>query len=112
MDESVYDIEAGDDPLAGWHPGQPGNEVGGRRAARLAAAAAEAAAWTPTSPDVVAPAAPVAGGAVYDLSAELHPSDEQPWYVPGSTGGGTSGAPGPSPLVGGPAAVPPAQPHA
>ncbi|QKS12995.1 type IV pilus twitching motility protein PilT [Curtobacterium sp. Csp1] len=112
MDESVYDIEAGDDPVAGWHPGQPGNEVGGRRAARLAAAAAEAAAWTPTSPDVVASAAPIAGGAVYDLSAELHPSDEQPWYVPGSTGGGAAAAPGPSSLVGGPAAVPPAQPHA
>ncbi|RUQ02954.1 hypothetical protein, partial [Curtobacterium sp. HSID17257] len=74
MNESVYDIEAGDDPVAGWHPGAPGNEVGGRRAARLAAAAAAAAASASSAPSA-APAddrssVPTSSNAVYDLSAE------------------------------------------
>jgi pilus retraction protein PilT len=39
MSDSVYDLTgAGDDPVAGWHPGAPGNEVGSRRAARMAEA--------------------------------------------------------------------------
>ncbi|WIE71955.1 type IV pilus twitching motility protein PilT [Curtobacterium sp. MCJR17_020] len=43
MTDSVYDItHPGDEPVAGWHPGNPGTEVGSRRAARLAAAAASA----------------------------------------------------------------------
>jgi pilus retraction protein PilT len=54
MSDSVYDLTpAGDEPVAGWHPGAPGNEVGSRRAARMA----EAAYAAPTTP-------------VYDLSAE------------------------------------------
>jgi twitching motility protein PilT len=41
MTDSVYDITMpGDEPVAGWHPGTPGAEIGSRRAARLAAAAA------------------------------------------------------------------------
>lgn len=68
MTDSVYDITAaGDDPVAGWHPGAPGNEVGGRRAARLAAAAAAAA--EPTAAAEPAPSAPV-----YDLDAAAWPA--------------------------------------
>lgn len=94
MTDSVYDIEAGDDPVAGWHPGRPGNEVGGRRAARLAAAAAAAAASAPSSPRVDVPAAPTSHGAVYDLSAEL--AGQVSWPPP----------------AGEPVAVPVAQPQA
>ncbi len=77
MTDSVYDITPADDPVHGWHPGAPGNEVGGgRRAARLAAAAA-AAASHPTSPDVTgAVVQPPAASPVYDLS------DEAAWAAP------------------------------
>ncbi|GAA3341920.1 hypothetical protein GCM10017714_27970 [Curtobacterium pusillum] len=88
MTDSVYDISVpGDDPVAGWHPGRPGNEVGGRRAARLAAAAAE----QPTSPALEAQIAPASATPVYDLS-----SDTAAWPAP----------------AGDPVAVPVAQPQA
>jgi twitching motility protein PilT len=81
MTDSVYDITApGDEPVAGWHPGRPGHEIGSRRAARLAETGAQ-----PTLP----PAAPVANVPVYDL------------------GDDTAGWPAPS---GSPVAVPVAQP--
>ena len=71
MDESVYDIESGDAPVAGWHPGRPGDEVGGsRRAARLAAAAAAVGAEAPEGSG--------AAGSVYDLSADVQAA----WSVP------------------------------
>ncbi len=77
MTDSVYDITPADGPVHGWHPGAPGNEVGGgRRAARLAAAAA-AAASHPTSPDVAgAVVPPPAASPVYDLT------DDAAWPAP------------------------------
>ncbi|WP_146240223.1 type IV pilus twitching motility protein PilT [Curtobacterium sp. MCSS17_008] len=118
MSESVYDIEAGDDPVAGWHPGQPGNEVGGRRAARLAAAAAAAAAAS--APEVDRPVVPTSSNAVYDLSAEpawdapADPGSASAW---GSEPGGDAapawgGAGSWPPPAGEPVAVPVAQPQA
>ena len=113
MNESVYDIEAGDDPVAGWHPGTPGNEVGGRRAARLAAAAAAAAASAPSAPSTDHPV-PTSSNAVYDLSTEPG------WGAPSAWGGSTlagatstqdAGASWPPP-AGDPVAVPVAQPQA
>ncbi|WP_439692978.1 type IV pilus twitching motility protein PilT [Curtobacterium sp. SP.BCo] len=87
MTDSVYDISVpGDEPVAGWHPGRPGNEIGGRRAARLAAAAQQ-----PTSPDLEAPVAAAPSVPVYDLSSE-----SAAWPAP----------------AGDPVAVPVAQPQA
>ncbi|WP_144753376.1 type IV pilus twitching motility protein PilT [Curtobacterium pusillum] len=98
MTDSVYDISVpGDEPVAGWHPGRPGTEVGGRRAARLAAAAAQ----QPTSPDLEARVAPAPSVPVHDLS-----SDTAVW--PAQTGAVASW---PAP-AGDPVAVPVAQPHA
>jgi pilus retraction protein PilT len=83
MSDSVYDITpAGDEPVAGWHPGRPGHEIGSRRAARLA--------QTGTQPTVAAPQ-PVADVPVYDLGDDV------------------AGWPAPS---GFPVAVPVAAPHA
>ncbi|WP_083393242.1 type IV pilus twitching motility protein PilT [Curtobacterium sp. MMLR14_010] len=83
MSDSVYDITtAGDEPVAGWHPGRPGHEIGSRRAARLAQTGAQ-----PT----VAPPEPVPVVPVYDLGDDV------------------GGWPAPS---GSPVAVPVAQPHA
>ncbi|MBF4588508.1 type IV pilus twitching motility protein PilT [Curtobacterium sp. VKM Ac-1395] len=83
MSDSVYDITtAGDEPVAGWHPGRPGHEIGSRRAARLA--------QTGTQPTVT-PAQPVVDIPVYDLGDDV------------------AGWPAPS---GSPVAVPVAQPHA
>ncbi|MDP4335273.1 hypothetical protein Q7F20_18025, partial [Curtobacterium sp. A7_M15] len=76
MTDSVYDISVpGDEPVAGWHPGRPGNEVGGRRAARLAAAAAQ----QPTSPAVEARITPASTAPVYDLSGDTA------WPAPAAT---------------------------
>lgn len=109
MTDSVYDISVpGDEPVAGWHPGRPGNEVGGRRAARLAAAAAQ----QPTSPAVEAQIAPASAAPVYDLSGDTA------WPAPAAP---VAGAAAPSANVpsgswpapsGDPVAVPVAQPHA
>ncbi|WP_285844739.1 type IV pilus twitching motility protein PilT [Curtobacterium sp. P97] len=110
MNESVYDIEAGDDPVAGWHPGQPGNEVGGRRAARLAAAAAAAAASAPSASPSDRSPVPTSSSAVYDLSTE------PAWGAPAAWGGSSAAAtPGGTswpPPAGDPVAVPVAQPQA
>ncbi|PYY64981.1 type IV pili twitching motility protein PilT [Curtobacterium sp. MCPF17_003] len=66
----------GDEPVAGWHPGTPGAEVGSRRAARLAAAAAappeqvydltdDSAQWpAPTGTPVASPVTGSVGGPV------------------------------------------------
>ena len=98
MTDSVYDLTpAGDEPVDGWHPGTPGLEVGGRRAARLAQAAQQHRVQQhPVHP--AEPATPHAGAApavpatpVYDLSDDL-----AGWGAP-------SGAP---------VAVPAAQPYA
>ncbi|TDN45311.1 twitching motility protein PilT [Curtobacterium flaccumfaciens] len=98
MTDSVYDISVpGDEPVAGWHPGRPGTEVGGRRAARLAAAAAQ----QPTSPGLEARITPAPAGPVHDLS-----SDTTAWPAPSDD---TAGWPAPS---GAPVAVPVAQPQA
>ncbi|SOC89166.1 twitching motility protein PilT [Curtobacterium sp. 314Chir4.1] len=98
MTDSVYDISVpGDEPVAGWHPGRPGTEVGGRRAARLAAAAAQ----QPTSPDLEARVAPAPSVPVHDLS-----SDTAAWPAPT---GEIASWPAPA---GDPVAVPVAQPHA
>lgn len=111
MTDSVYDITPADDPVHGWHPGAPGNEVGGgRRAARLAAAAAAA---QPTSPFVEAPVAQQpAASPVYDLSDEAAwgmPTDAAPvWDTPAAP---VSSAVWPAP-TGDPVAVPVAQPQA
>ncbi|WP_083413866.1 PilT/PilU family type 4a pilus ATPase [Curtobacterium sp. MCBA15_013] len=109
MTDSVYDISVpGDEPVAGWHPGRPGHEVGGRRAARLAAAAAQ----QPTSPAVEAQIAPASAAPVYDLSGDTA------WPAPAAP---VAGAAAPSASVpsgswpapsGDPVAVPVAQPHA
>ncbi|WP_022906898.1 type IV pilus twitching motility protein PilT [Curtobacterium sp. B18] len=109
MTDSVYDISVpGDEPVAGWHPGRPGTEVGGRRAARLAAAAAQ----QPTSPAVEAQPAPASAAPVYDLSGDTA------WPAPSATAPGTASGPQPSlangswPAPSGdPVAVPVAQPH-
>ncbi|WP_309147272.1 type IV pilus twitching motility protein PilT [Curtobacterium sp. MCPF17_031] len=93
MTDSVYDLSpAGDEPVDGWHPGPPGLEVGGRRAARLAQAAQQSPA--PSGAPVVpaasaAPAAPATP--VYDLSDDL-----AGWAAPSGV----------------PVAVPVAQPYA
>jgi twitching motility protein PilT len=82
MSDSVYDLTpVGDDPVAGWHPGTPGAEIGSRRAARLA----ESAAAAPAAPayGVPAPATPV-----YDLSEDPAAgspatwSDQTAWAAP------------------------------
>ncbi|WP_326998996.1 type IV pilus twitching motility protein PilT [Curtobacterium sp. Leaf261] len=68
MSDSVYDITSPDDGIAaGWHPGQPGTEVGGRRAARLAAGGE-----VPYVPQTsVAPmTVPAPAARVFDLSDE------------------------------------------
>ncbi len=124
MNESVYDIEAGDDPVAGWHPGTPGNEVGGRRAARLAAAAAAAAASASSAPSGTSaddrPSVPTSSNAVYDLSAEPDWGAPTAWSpappatagsVPASTGVAAGAGSWPPP-AGDPVAVPVAQPQA
>jgi len=85
MTDSVYDIPDVNDPIDGWHPGRPGTEVGGRRAARLASQS-EATAAAPAPAAAPTPAVPV-----YDLSDDL------------------AGWPAPS---GSPVAVPVAQPQA
>ncbi|MGN8049329.1 type IV pilus twitching motility protein PilT [Curtobacterium sp. 22159] len=107
MTDSVYDISVpGDEPVAGWHPGRPGNEVGGRRAARLAAAAAQ----HPTSPPAEARSASASAGPVHDLSADVA------WPTPVGSGASVTapaatGAGWPAPS-GEPVAVPVAQPQA
>lgn len=110
MNESVYDIEAGDDPVAGWHPGQPGNEVGGRRAARLAAAAAAAAASAPSASPSDRSPVPTSSSAVYDLSTE--PAWGAPAAWGGSSAAATSSGSSWPPPAGDPVAVPVAQPQA
>lgn len=110
MNESVYDIEAGDDPVAGWHPGQPGNEVGGRRAARLAAAAAAAAASAPSASSSDRSPVPTSSSAVYDLSTE--PAWGAPAAWGGSSASATSSGSSWPPPAGDPVAVPVAQPQA
>ncbi|MDM7889283.1 type IV pilus twitching motility protein PilT [Curtobacterium sp. RHCJP20] len=115
MNESVYDIEAGDDPVAGWHPGSPGNEVGGRRAARLAAAAAAAAASAHAVTPTDMAAVPTSSNAVYDLSTEGGWEASAVWGDPlGTVATGTTPAGGSSwpPPAGDPVAVPVAQPQA
>lgn len=124
MNESVYDIEAGDDPVAGWHPGTPGNEVGSRRAARLAAAAAAAAASASSAPSGTSaddrPSVPTSSNAVYDLSAEPDWGAPEAWNpAPAATAGSgpartgvTAGAGSWPPPAGDPVAVPVAQPQA
>ncbi|MFJ4219869.1 type IV pilus twitching motility protein PilT [Curtobacterium luteum] len=105
MTDSVYDITPADDAVGGWHPGAPGNEVGGgRRAARLAAAAA--AATQPTSPVVGGPVTqPPAASPVYDLS------DEAAWAAPASVAPAPAVAPTWPAPTGDPVAVPVAQPQ-
>lgn len=110
MTDSVYDITVpGDQPAAGWHPGRPGNEVGGRRAARLAAAAS----GPTTSPSTEARFAPATGSPVHDLS-----DDTAGWPAASASTGSwpTSAAPVPGAgwpaPAGDPVAVPVAQPHA
>ncbi|MFJ5144686.1 type IV pilus twitching motility protein PilT [Curtobacterium sp. NPDC088465] len=110
MNESVYDIEAGDDPVAGWHPGQPGNEVGGRRAARLAAAAAAAAASAPSASSSDRSPVPTSSSAVYDLSTEPAWGATAAWG--GSSAAATSSGSSWPPPAGDPVAVPVAQPQA
>lgn len=124
MNESVYDIEAGDDPVAGWHPGTPGNEVGGRRAARLAAAAAAAAASASSAPSGTSAddrsSVPTSSNAVYDLSAEPDWGAPAAWSpAPAATAGSgpastgvAAGAGSWPPPAGDPVAVPVAQPQA
>ncbi|WP_144711499.1 type IV pilus twitching motility protein PilT [Curtobacterium pusillum] len=104
MTDSVYDITVpGDEPVAGWHPGRPGAEVGGRRAARLAAAAEQS-----TAPAAEARVAPASAAAVYDLS-----SDTTAWPAPTAQSpvGTAPAAAWPAPS-GDPVAVPVAQPQA
>jgi twitching motility protein PilT len=110
MNESVYDIEAGDDPVAGWHPGQPGNEVGGRRAARLAAAAAAAAASAPSASSSDRSPVPTSSSAVYDLSTEPAWGATAAWG--GSSAAATSSGSSWPPPAGDPVAAPVAQPQA
>ncbi|MGU3410784.1 type IV pilus twitching motility protein PilT [Microbacterium sp. M1A1_1b] len=81
MTDSVYDITDANEPIAGWHPGSPGTEVGGRRAARLAQAAGAGAgagvsAPAPTAalgsaPGAAAAAASASAVPVYDLADDL-----------------------------------------
>jgi len=116
MSESVYDIEAGAGDVGGWHPGEPGNEVGGRRAARLAAAAAAAAASAPVPTSVAggAPTAQPVSGAVYDLSAEPAWDAAPSWNADPTTGAQPAWGAEPSwaAPAGEPVAVPVAQPAA
>jgi pilus retraction protein PilT len=79
MTDSVYDISVpGDEPVAGWHPGRPGNEVGGRRAARLAEAAAQQ--QTPAGQEArIAPAASVP---VHDLADDTAGWTSASWPAP------------------------------
>ncbi|WP_284733208.1 type IV pilus twitching motility protein PilT [Curtobacterium aurantiacum] len=96
MTDSVYDITMpGDEPVAGWHPGTPGAEVGSRRAARLAAAAAappeqvydladDSAGWP-------APAgAPVAGSAAGQVAAPVAQSATAPATPPAAVPSSTA----------------------
>jgi pilus retraction protein PilT len=114
MTDSVYDLTpAGDEPVAGWHPGAPGNEVGGRRAARLAATGQQPVV-PPTAPPAAAPAP--AAEHVYDLSddfAAFGAPAADPYAAlptaPAEPSVGVSGWPAPS---GAPVAVPVAQPYA
>lgn len=86
MTDSVYDISVPEgEPVAGWHPAQPAGEIGGRRAARLAAGSAPVAPATHGHQT-----APAAAGPVYDLQ-----SDAASWPAP----------------TGQAVAVPVAQPH-
>jgi len=125
MTDSVYDISVpGDEPVAGWHPGRPGNEIGGRRAARLAAAAAQ----QPTSPAVEAQITPAPAASVYDLSDDVAafaapvvpaaqaaastpvaPADQRPAPAASTPVAPTGSWPAPA---GQPVAVPVAQPQA
>ncbi|ROS77561.1 twitching motility protein PilT [Curtobacterium sp. PhB130] len=92
MTDSVYDITAaGDEPVAGWHPGRPGHEIGSRRAARLAETGAQ-------------PTVPAAGAAPFAAAPAAAPA--VPVY---DLGDDTAGWPAPS---GAPVAVPVAQPLA
>ncbi|MGN6406832.1 MAG: PilT/PilU family type 4a pilus ATPase [Curtobacterium sp.] len=109
MTDSVYDISVpGDEPVAGWHPGRPGNEVGGRRAARLAAAAAQ----QPTSPAVEARVTPASAAPVYDLSGDTAwPAPAAPVTGAAAPSGSVPSGSWPAPS-GDPIAVPVAQPQA
>ncbi|WP_159571817.1 type IV pilus twitching motility protein PilT [Curtobacterium sp. 18060] len=115
MTDSVYDItHPGDEPVAGWHPGNPGTEVGSRRAARLAAAAASAppeqvydlgddtAGWpapsgspvaVPVAQPLAAPATPPAGvpSSIATYGYAEAPTQQLP----------TAGAPAPTATIGG-----------
>jgi pilus retraction protein PilT len=72
MTDSVYDLTpAGDEPVAGWHPGSPGQEVGGRRAARLAQAAQQPPVTAPSATGVPRATTSVPAVPVYDLSDDL-----------------------------------------
>ncbi|WP_420369030.1 type IV pilus twitching motility protein PilT [Curtobacterium sp. L1-20] len=103
MTDSVYDISVpGDEPVAGWHPGRPGAEIGGRRAARLAAAAAQ----QPVSPALETRITTASAGPVHDLSNET-----TAWPAPSAPVPPASAATWPVP-AGDPVAVPVAQPQA
>ncbi|WP_175470153.1 type IV pilus twitching motility protein PilT [Curtobacterium sp. MCBA15_001] len=102
MTDSVYDITDADDPIAGWHPGRPGTEVGGRRAARLA----QAAAASPQPFSGAAPSAPAAGDAPTAPPAGTVPTASVPVY---DLSDDLAGWPAPA---GAPVAVPVAQPFA
>ena len=114
MTDSVYDLSpAGDEPVAGWHPGAPGTEVGGRRAARLAETGQQPVVPSATGP--VTAAAPAAEH-VYDLSDDFAafgapPADPYAAFGagPADPAVGVGGWPAPS---GSPVAVPVAQPYA
>jgi len=59
MSDSVYDIDMSEDEnVLGWAPGRPGNEVGGRRTARLAEAGRLPV--TTAAPPAAVPGAPAA----------------------------------------------------
>ncbi|PZE35279.1 type IV pili twitching motility protein PilT [Curtobacterium sp. MCSS17_006] len=88
----------GDEPVAGWHPGTPGAEVGSRRAARLAAAAAaspeqvydltdDSAVWpAPTGTAVASPVAgPVGGPVAAPVAQSATAPATPPAAVPSST---------------------------
>lgn len=103
MTDSVYDITMpGDEPVAGWHPGAPGAEVGSRRAARLAAAAAappeqvydltdDSAVWpaptgTPAASPVTGPVGgPVGGPVAAPVAQSATAPATPPAAVPSST---------------------------
>jgi pilus retraction protein PilT len=91
----VYDLSgAANEPVEGWHPGQPGNEVGGRRAARMAESAGAGAPVYDLNAAVPTPAAAAPVAPVYDLNA----SYEAPAAVPAYQ------APAPAPAPSWPAA--------